>query len=152
LREKEGTMDNPFSTFWQEIVARPEGPLAFRFYLQPLMAAGLAIRDGLKDAQLGKPAYFWAVFTDRSNRRAFMRDGWQAIKRVFVLAIAIDLIYQLIVLKGVRPLETLVIAVMLAIVPYLLVRGPANRIARRIRRGGPGAAAPGGHRPQPSGR
>ena len=50
-------MDDSFSRIWQEIAARPGGPLAIRFYLQPLMATALAIRDGVADARLGKPPY-----------------------------------------------------------------------------------------------
>ena len=41
-----------------------------------------------------------------------------------------DVIYQIIVLKGLRPLEGLIVSVVLAILPYLLVRGPVNRLAR----------------------
>lgn len=41
-----------------------------------------------------------------------------------------DIIYQLIELHGLRPLQTVVIAVFLAFIPYLLVRGPATRVAR----------------------
>ena len=43
-----------------------------------------------------------------------------------------DVIYQLKVFGDFsRPLETLVIAILLAFVPYLLLRGPVTRIARR---------------------
>lgn len=45
------------SRFWQEIAARPSGPLAFRFYLQPAMATFFAIRDGLRDARAGNAPY-----------------------------------------------------------------------------------------------
>ena len=34
--------------FWDQLIAQPSGPLAFRFILQPVMAAFFAIRDGLK--------------------------------------------------------------------------------------------------------
>jgi hypothetical protein len=44
-----------------------------------------------------------------------------------------DLAYQLIELNALRPLETLVVAFVLAFLPYLLARGPATRIARRFR-------------------
>jgi len=44
-----------------------------------------------------------------------------------------DIIYQLIVQRWIYPGETVVIAVVLAILPYLLIRGPVNRIARRWR-------------------
>jgi hypothetical protein len=41
-----------------------------------------------------------------------------------------DIVDQFIVFKALRPLEGLIVAVRLAIVPYLLVRGPVNRLAR----------------------
>jgi hypothetical protein len=122
------------SQVWNELVTRPEGPMAFRFYLQPVVAIALAIRDGVRDAHQGRPAYLWALFSDRSGRRERMRDGWRAIKKVFIVALLIDLVYQVVVFKGMRPLEGLFIAVLLAIVPYALIRGPVNRIARRVRR------------------
>jgi hypothetical protein len=137
------TMANPLQEYWQEISARPEGPLAFRFYFQPLMAAALAVRDGIRDARRGRPAYLWAVFSDRPQRKELVRDGWRSIAKVFVLAVILDLIYQVVVLKGIRPVEGLLIAIVLAIIPYALLRGPVNRIARRIRNLR-------GHTPRPS--
>ena len=124
-------MDNVVTQAWQEIVERPDGPMALRFYLQPAMATFFAIRDGLKDARTGQPAYFWALFTGSSNRMQLIRDGWKSVGKVFIMAMVIDLIYQLTVLRGLRPVETIIVAVLLAIVPYLLFRGPVNRVARR---------------------
>jgi hypothetical protein len=124
-------IDNLFTEAWHEIAARPEGPFALRFYLQPSMAAVFAIRDGLEDARTDRPAYFWALFTDSTHRKELIRNGWQSIGKIFIAATAIDLAYQVIVLQGLRPLKTMVVATALAIVPYLLLRGPTNRAARR---------------------
>jgi hypothetical protein len=60
-----------------------------------------------------------------------MQDGWKSIRKVFIMAATLDIVYQLIVLRAIRPLETLLVASVLAIFPYLLLRGPINRIARR---------------------
>ena len=38
--------------------------MAFRFILQPVMAAIFAIRDGMKDARAGRSPYFWTVLHD----------------------------------------------------------------------------------------
>jgi hypothetical protein len=38
------------------------------------------------------------------------------------------------VFRGVHPLQLVVIVLLLAFVPYLLLRGPVNRIARRFMR------------------
>jgi hypothetical protein len=43
----------------------------------------------------------------------------------------IDVVYQIIAHRWVYPGEAVLVAVILAIVPYLLIRGPVNRIARR---------------------
>ncbi len=131
-------MDDPFSQAWQEIAARPTGPMAFRFYLQPLMATFFAVRDGLRDAKLGKPPFFWALFYMPEQRRELLRSGWKSEGKVFLLALVLDLVYQLTVLKGLRPIEGLVVAVSLAIIPYLLLRGTIDRLFAR--RGPDGSA------------
>jgi hypothetical protein len=105
--------------------------MTFRLILQPIMATFFAVRSGLKDAKEGKPVYFWALFTDSVNRRDMLRDGWKSVGKVFVIAIIIDLVYQLIVFRWFYPVEALLVAVILAFIPYLLIRGPVNRIARR---------------------
>jgi hypothetical protein len=48
----------------------------------------------------------------------------------FLLAIVLDCVYQLITAKFVYPLELLFTATLLALVPYALLRGPFNRLAR----------------------
>jgi hypothetical protein len=108
--------------------------MTFRIILQPLMAGLLAMRAGLKDAREGRPPYFWTLLTDSTQRVALLRDGWRAVARVFVLAIVMDVIYQLIVRRWIYPGETLIVAITLAVVPYLLLRGPINRLVRRLRR------------------
>ena len=113
---------------------RVGGPMTFRIILQPLMASLLAIRAGIKDAQTGRPPYFWTILTDPGQRGELVREGWKSVARVFVLAIVMDVIYQVIVLKWVYPFELLLIAILLAVVPYLLIRGPVNRLVRRLRR------------------
>jgi hypothetical protein len=46
------------------------------------------------------------------------------------MAIALDCIYQVITVRFVYPLELLFTATLLALVPYVLLRGPFNRLAR----------------------
>jgi hypothetical protein len=116
---------------------RVGGPMTFRIILQPLMAGLLAVRAGLKDAREGRPPYFWTILTDSSQRAELIRQGWKSVARVFVLAIVMDVIYQLIVLRWVYPGETLIVAIALAVLPYLLLRGPINRLVRRFRRQAP---------------
>ncbi len=115
------------------ITDRVGGPMTFRVILQPTMAALLAFRAGFKDAQEGKPPYFWTILTRPEQRAELLREGWKAVARVFFLAIIMDIIYQLIVVRWVYPLELILVAILLAVVPYVLLRGPVNRIVRRFR-------------------
>jgi hypothetical protein len=110
---------------------RVGGTMTFRIILQPLMASLLAVRAGLKDARENRPPYLWTIITDATQRAHLVRDGWRAVARVFVLAIVMDVIYQWIVQRWIYPGETLIVAVALAVIPYLLLRGPINRLARR---------------------
>ncbi len=120
---------------WQRIVsdlfARLDGPLHFRFIVQPLMATIFAVIDGLKDAKAGKPAYFWALLSAPQYRKELVKEGWKSVGKIFILAVILDVVYQLKVHSTVYPGETLIVAVGLAIVPYLLLRGPINRLMRR---------------------
>ena len=59
-----------------------------------------------------------------------IKSGWESIGKVAIVALIMDLIYQFIVLRGLRPLETVVIVIMLAIVPYIMLRGPVNRLSK----------------------
>ncbi len=118
---------------WVNLGDRVGGPMTFRIILQPTMAALLALRGGLKDVREGRPPYFWTVLTDSAQRADLLREGWKAIARVFLLAVIMDVIYQWVVLRWIYLGETLLVAILLAVVPYLLIRGPVNRIARRWR-------------------
>ena len=124
-----------FERFWHDLLERPDGPMRFRFILQPLMAAIAAIHDGIKDARTGRSAYFWTVALKPRERVGRLREGLDATARIIFLGIAMDVIYQLLVFKTFYPAEALVIAILLAFVPYVLIRGPVTRIARRWRGG-----------------
>jgi hypothetical protein len=122
--------------FWDQLIARPSGPLAFRLILQPIMVTILAILDGLKDARAGRSPYLWTILSDPAQRAGHLREGLKRVSRVIVFALLMDAIYQFMVLGRFYPGEALVIAFVLAFLPYLLIRGPAARIARRWHRRG----------------
>jgi hypothetical protein len=120
-----------FQRGWNNLLARPSQSLALRFILQPLMSSILAIRDGIKDARSGRSPYFWTVVSDPTQRSTRLREGIAATGKIMLIAIALDVAYQIIELKTVYPGEALIIAVLLAFIPYLIVRGPVARVARR---------------------
>ena len=123
-------MDDFFARAWENMSGRVGGPMSFRLVLQPAVAVILAVRAGIRDARAGRPFYTKSVFTDPVHRAALLRDGWKEISKVFVMAIVIDIIYQWIVFRWIHPFGMLFVAFFLACVPYLMIRGPVNRLVR----------------------
>jgi hypothetical protein len=95
------------------------------------MAAFFAIRSGLADARAGKPPYFWCLVSDPAHCIDLIKDGWKSVGRVFILALILDVVYQIIVLRFVYPGEAIIVAFVLAIMPYLILRGLVTRLVRR---------------------
>src|SRR5262245_5339431 len=101
---------------WQDFLARPDGPLSFRFILQPTMAAVLAVRDGIKDARTGRSPYFWTVLHNKEKRNARLEEGLAATARILLLGLAMDVIYQIWVLGKLYPTEAAIVAISLAFI------------------------------------
>ena len=126
-------MEEMFTRAWDNLLARDSGPLHFRLFLQPLVAAILAIRAGWADAWAGRPIFFWTLVREPARARAMLRNLWTIVGKVFLVAVALDVVYQLIVLQWIYPVETLIVATMLALVPCMVVRAIGNRIVTIIR-------------------
>jgi hypothetical protein len=113
------------------LIGRTIGPMKLRLILQPAMASIFAIRAGLKDAREGWPPYLWSVFTNPADRHDMFRHGWKDVRRVFIVAFALDVVYELFVFHWIFLGQALLVAFVLAIVPYAVIRGLVTRIVRR---------------------
>jgi hypothetical protein len=125
-----GVSAREFQRIWQNIVARPGGPMTFRFILQPAMAAIAALRDGVKDARTGRSPYFRTLLTNEAKRDERLWEGMIATAQIILLGLVMDSIYQYIVLKTFYPVEAVIVALGLAFLPYVILRGPIARVAR----------------------
>jgi hypothetical protein len=124
-------MTDIFTRVWENLTGRLDGPLHFRLIIQPTVAAVLAIRAGWKDGRAGKPAFFWTLLSHSGHRRELLREGWRDLGKLLTIATILDIVYQLMVHRGVYLLELLITITCLGIIPYILIRGPVTRIARR---------------------
>lgn len=127
-------MEELLQRFFGNLAGRLDGPLHFRILIQPLMAALFAAVDGIGDARLGRPAWFWALLSNADHRRDLLKDGWKHFGKIFIIAAVLDVIYQVKVFGAVYPGEVVLVALLLAVLPYVLIRGPANRIAGKFER------------------
>jgi hypothetical protein len=127
-----GVSDESLGRLWTDILDRPSGPMTFRFILQPTMAIIAALRDGFHDARLGRRPYIWALIhgvRDSGGRSGRLWEGIVSTARILILGVVMDIIYQWKVLDTFYPGQSAVIAILLAFIPYLLLRGPFERIA-----------------------
>lgn len=133
-------MEDLFIRVWENLIDRTEGPMSLRFFIQPTMSLIFAIRAGLKDTRNGTIPYLWRVFVSKGMRKNIAKEGWKDFGKIFIIGIVLDVIYQLVVVFKLKseerfyPLESVVVAAGLAIVPYLLFRGPVSRILSLLKR------------------
>jgi len=118
----------------EQLLGRASGPLNFRLVMMPIMVTVLAIRAHLRDVREGKPIFFGAFVTSPTERKRLFRSGLKDFGRVFIFACVLDTTYQFLVFRSFFPIEMLIVAVVCAIVPYFLVRGPILRVAHFLRR------------------
>lgn len=115
----------------ENLSGRLDGPMSFRFLMQPAMAVLFGVLNGLRYAREGRSFLLWGGPKDPAERRAQQLATWKSIGKVFAIAIVLDVIYQVWILKGFYPLEALIVAIVVALVPYFLVRFIVNTIAKR---------------------
>ena len=115
--------------FWNDMFARFGGPMTFRFFLQPTMAGIAALHDGIRDAREGHKSFFWTAWRDPTRQTGRLREGMIATARILLLGISLDVIYQFKMLNAFYPAEAVVIAILLAVVPYFVFRWIVERVA-----------------------
>jgi hypothetical protein len=124
-------MDDVVNRLVTDLIGRLSGPLTLRLFLQPAVAIFLAWRDGTKDARAGRPPHFWRMLTGGAEaRERRLKETWTAVLKVVCMAVILDCVYQVLVFRWIYPVEALITAVILAILPYVVLRGVFNRIAR----------------------
>ena len=133
-----GLAPETLARVWQNLVDRPGGPMVFRFFLQPTMATIAAVLGGIKDARLGRAPFFQTVLTNPAKRAGRLDEAMVDTSRIMLLGLIMDGIYQYIEFDTFHPAEAVIITLLLAFLPYVLLRGLVARVARRWV--GPGTA------------
>ena len=114
-----------------QLLGRASGPFHLRLFITPAVALLFAIRSGLKDAREGQPPFLWEVLTNPAERQKLLRSGWKDIGKMVIVVFVIDTVYQLYVLHEYYIGQALILVLVLAVVPYSLIRGFTTRLTRR---------------------
>ncbi|MCG3204627.1 MAG: hypothetical protein KCHDKBKB_01342 [Elusimicrobia bacterium] len=114
-----------------QLLGRADGPMYLRLIIQPLVAIVLALRAGIRDAKANKTPYLEDILKNPEKRPDLLHAGWKDFNTVFFSALGVDLVYQIFILHRFYPLQAVLVAVVLSILPYFLVRGPVTRLAKK---------------------
>lgn len=115
----------------EQLMGRFSGPMHIRLLTQPMMSVFLAFRAGARDANQQKPAFLWEVIVNPTDRKRLLQSAWRDVARLFVISFLVDTAYQFLFLHFFYPLQSLIVACALAVVPYVLLRGPTTRLVRK---------------------
>ncbi|HMS64887.1 MAG TPA: hypothetical protein PKD83_06490 [Ignavibacteria bacterium] len=124
-------MEDFINNFLNNVGIRHEGPMSFRLFLQPIMSLIYATIAGVKDAKAGMEPFLWnglILGKSKHSRKELMMELWKDVGKVFILAVIMEVIFEIIEFKTIHPIEVLRVSFFLAIVPYLIFRGPVSRI------------------------
>jgi tetratricopeptide (TPR) repeat protein len=89
-------LEDLFTRGWDHLLGRLGGMLSLRFLIQPSVSALIGVIAGVRDAQTGRPAYFISIFTDGQHRQERLRECWSAVWKVLILAIVLDVVYEML--------------------------------------------------------
>ena len=126
---RHGFSAETYARVWQNLLERASGPMTFRLILQPMMATIAAFIDGVRDARTGRAPFLETVLTDPAKRVGRMQEAVISTARIMLLGLVMDAIYQVIEFHTFHPAEAVIIALLLAFVPYAALRGIISRIA-----------------------
>ncbi len=124
---------------YEHLVGRVGGPLNFRLLIMPLVVTFFAVRAAMRDSRAGQPPFFRTLLLKPAERSWLVRSGLKDVGKIIIVAVVLDTIYQLTVLKAFYLGELLLVVMWSAILPYLVVRSAASPLMRRIYRKHPQA-------------
>jgi hypothetical protein len=120
-----------FEAFLNDLGMRINGPLGFRFILQPLVAILLGIFDGVKDSRAGNIPFLEDFIVHPHKRVALLKSAGVSVLKPVIVGIITDAIAQFLIFKTVHPLDAVFVGTVIIAVPYVLTRGIVNRITSR---------------------
>ena len=115
-------MDEYFSEMWN-------GPGRLRFFLQPVLAILLGVRDGVRDAKEGRPPYVWSVVTG-TDRVQQLKRGLKQIALPLGVGFILSLVFQYVIRRVVHVGIAVLFGAVFIAIPYMAARALSNRLYR----------------------
>lgn len=106
------------------------GPGHFRFFLQPLLAIALGLKDGLGDAKAHREPYIHFLFHGARHPGSRILDLIKRLALPLAIAVVMGVILQWVIRGSVHPAAAIVYAALFVAFPYVLTRALSNRAFR----------------------
>jgi hypothetical protein len=123
--------------FWESIARDLSGrgmfggPFQFRLIIQPLAAILLGIKVGIRDAKAGDLPFFRALLGNKGERGHLLAKAARDAIIPLMIAFIVDSILQRLINGRIRPLAAVIVGGLLVFLPFVIVRGLANRVWSR---------------------
>ncbi len=114
---------------WQDLTGRPADRCRSASSCSPSWRASPRYMTASAMRALAARPFSGPFLRTQRNAQGACKGGLVSTARIILLGLGMDTIYQLKELGRFYPGEAVIIALALAFVPYLLLRGPINRIA-----------------------
>ncbi len=88
------TFLNMLTRGFGQLIDRLRGPLNFRLVIMPTVVTVLALRAAWKDFREGRPAFLGVLIKDPVERSRLFRSALKDIGKIFIVAIVLDTVYQ----------------------------------------------------------
>lgn len=122
-------MEDWIENILNAIGIRHSGPLSIRLIIQPIMSLAYAVISGIKDAKAGRvPFLIDGLILGKENRKVALTELWKNVGKLFIMAVIMEVIFEIIEFKTVHPFEVIRVSFFLSILPYIIFRGVAERI------------------------
>jgi len=123
-------MEEVLTRFWDNLTGRVGGPMTFRFVVQPLVAVFLGFRDGKMLGRSGKSLLSWSKDREPGSTRALIQAIWRSIRLLALVALTLDITYQIFVEHWFYPGEAALVSVAITVAPYLCTCSIVSAYAR----------------------
>jgi hypothetical protein len=73
---------------------------------------------------------FWTALLDPTQPRGRLREGLMSTSQMALIGLAMDMVYQFKVFDRFYPVEAAMMVLLLAVLPYFVLRGLVEHVAR----------------------
>jgi hypothetical protein len=118
---------------WDNLLKHTTGPLVLRFLFGPLQSILAARKFAKWDVKSQYPPYLYLFIATSRQRKVLKQQRRNNTLKLLLFSTSIDLVYQIIAIEIFtvkmifKPIESVLAALVLTVLPYLIIRNAVYR-------------------------